>query len=330
MSRKIGKANRSLFDGFRSNMDETKRKESKAGDTESRTKTVLEHRNARISGVKERARQHTILMRVDPAKCRMWKRHNRRYDLLNEQNCSDLIEGFKAQGGQEFPAVVREIQGDDEHIYEVIAGARRHWTAGFLGEKFLIEVRNLADEEALRLSDIENRDRKDISDYERALDYKDAMKRYYKTQKLMARSLEVGEVWLSRYLYLAELPQEIVDVYASVTDLRESHARDLKPFLDKPSTRQKMITRAVELQGRGLSGPEVVKALIATVRVPTKKKNSLLREFKRPSGEKMLSVSRKGRVDLNIVVAGKSGASKEELLEAFSQALDDHYPDEAF
>jgi hypothetical protein len=60
--------------------------------------------------------------------------------------------------------------------YEVICGARRHWTVAWLRAnnyrqfRFLVEVRELSDEEAFRLSDIENRDREDISDYERAID----------------------------------------------------------------------------------------------------------------------------------------------------------------
>ncbi|MCI5042711.1 MAG: chromosome partitioning protein ParB, partial [Donghicola eburneus] len=43
---------------------------------------------------------------VDPARCKMWERHNRIYELLNEENCADLIEGIQQQGRQEFPAIV--------------------------------------------------------------------------------------------------------------------------------------------------------------------------------------------------------------------------------
>ena len=69
-------------------------------------------------------------------------------------------------------------------------------------------VANLTDEEAFRLSDIENRDREDISDYERATDYADALGRYYENrQNAMAERLEVSEAWLSRYLLLAKTPK---------------------------------------------------------------------------------------------------------------------------
>ncbi len=69
---------------------------------------------------------------VDPARCRMWAGHNRDYALLNEERCSDLIESIKAQGRQEMPAIVRRVSGEADYDFEVICGARRHWTISWL------------------------------------------------------------------------------------------------------------------------------------------------------------------------------------------------------
>ena len=68
---------------------------------------------------------------VDPTRCRMWDRHNRIYDLLTPENCADLIDGIQQQGKQEFPAVVRRVEGVDGIDFEVICGARpfRHLMA---------------------------------------------------------------------------------------------------------------------------------------------------------------------------------------------------------
>lgn len=97
--------------------------------------------------------------------------------------------------------------------FEVICGARRHFAVSWLRAnnypqfRYLVEERALTDEEAFRLADIENRDREDLSDYERAVDYAQALERYYGgRQKTMATRLEVSEAWLSRYLQLAKLP----------------------------------------------------------------------------------------------------------------------------
>src|SRR3546814_7614665 len=62
----------------------------------------------------------------------IWEHHNRDYSALNEDRCADLIETIVAQGKQEFPAIVRRVTGDPDHDYEVISGARRHWTVSWL------------------------------------------------------------------------------------------------------------------------------------------------------------------------------------------------------
>ena len=198
---------------------------------------------------------------VDPARCRMWDRHNRNYALLTPENCADLIEGIQQQGKQEFPAIVRRITGEDGVDYEVICGARRHYAVSWLREnnypqfKYLIEVRDLTDEEAFRLADIENRDRADISDYERACDYAAAVKLYYGgKQKDMAQRLQVSEAWLSRYLFLAKLPEEIVAAFPSSNDIKELHARTLKPFLAQPSARDALLERGQWLTSMRAAG----------------------------------------------------------------------------
>lgn len=195
----------------------------------------LKRRNALAESVQ---REEKVLRWVDPGRCAMWEHHNRAYDLLTENNCADLIDSLKAQGRQEFPAIVRKLPAGHAAEYEVICGARRHFAVSWLRANnypqflYLIEIRDLTDEEAFRLADIENRDRADLSDYERACDYLQALDRYYGgKQKAMASRLEVSEAWLSRYLYLARLPEALVRAWPQITDLRELHARRLRPML---------------------------------------------------------------------------------------------------
>ncbi|KAB2543076.1 chromosome partitioning protein ParB [Salipiger aestuarii] len=190
---------------------------------------------------------------IDPARCRMWTRHNREYALLTEDNCRDLIDGIRAQGRQEFPAIVRPVD-DTDYDYEVICGARRHFAVSWLRAhnytqfRYLIETRTLTDEEAFRLADIENRDREDISDYERAIDYADAVARYYGgKQKAMAERLEVSQPWLSRYLQLAKLPDVVIAAFANVREIRERNARELKPLLGDPETCDAVLDAAASL-----------------------------------------------------------------------------------
>src|SRR5262249_7295677 len=154
------------------------------------------------------------------------------------ENCADLIDSFKAEGRQNFAAIVRRIEGERDHDYEVICGARRLWAVTWMRAhdqpdfKFLVEPRELNDEEAFRIADLENRSRRDLSDYERASDYARAVDRYYEgNQQRMAERLEVSKSWLSRYLELARLPAEVVAAFASPHAIGISHAAALAPLL---------------------------------------------------------------------------------------------------
>lgn len=238
-----------IFDDVLSGLDATPEPGDRAGSRFLKRTTSI---GERLSGEIE----EKTLRWVDPARCIMWARHNRNYALLNEENCRDLIDGIRAQGRQEFPAIVRPVKGDRSCDYEVICGARRHFAITWLRQNaytqfnYLVEVRDLTDEEAFRLADIENREREDISDYERAIDYADACERYYGgKQKAMAARLEVSEPWLSRYLQLARLPFPVVQAFASVRDIRERHARDLKPLLADPETAKLVMHEANRIRG---------------------------------------------------------------------------------
>lgn len=191
---------------------------------------------------------------VDPRRCVMWAGHNRDYGLLTEERCRDLIDGIRAQGRQEFPAVVRPHTADPTKHYEVVCGARRHFAVSWLRDNgykqflYLVEVRDLSDEEAFRLADVENREREDISDLERARDYARALAEYYGgEQKRMAERLDVSPAWLSRYLALAKLPGEIVGAYADLADLRERHARALAPLMRADAGREAVLRAASAL-----------------------------------------------------------------------------------
>lgn len=223
---------------------------------------------------------------VDPARCRVWEGHNRDYAALSEETCADLIESFKAEGRQNFAAIVRRVEGDPDHDWEIICGARRHWSVSWMRAherpdfRFLIEPRELTDEEAFRLADLENRNRRDLSDYERARDYARAVERYYGgSQQQMAERLEVSKSWLSRYLELARLPAEVVAAFATPHAIGISHAAILAPLLRADDQRGRIIAEAgrlagerAELVARGESPPSpagILQRLTAAARTPT-------------------------------------------------------------
>lgn len=302
----MSKKHDAIFDDVLSDLDAPSQPQAREQARFLKRSTTI---NDRLSGELE----EKTLRWVDPSECRMWERHNRDYALLNEENCRDLIDGIKAQGRQEFAAVVRPID-DPDYKYEVICGARRHFAVSWLRAnnytqfKYLVEPREMSDEEAFRLADIENREREDISDYERAIDYADAIARYYGgKQKAMAERLEVSQPWLSRYLALASLPQQIVAAFPTIRDLKERHARDLKPLLARPATADPVLTQAARIEAQQQSarngrGPfvdplDVVKQLRQAAEAPKVKPPRKADEtsYRRSVGEKGITARKKGR-----------------------------------
>ncbi|MEM1381215.1 MAG: ParB/RepB/Spo0J family partition protein [Pseudomonadota bacterium] len=195
------------------------------------------------------------LRMVDPKTCRMWEKHNRIYDLLDSENCADLIGSIRAQGKQEIAAVVRRLKDDPEGFdYEVISGARRHFAISYLREEenrkelfYLVEVRDLEDEEAFRFADLENRGRQDISDYERGREYLKALGDYYGgNMTRMAERMEVSKALLSSYISIAKLPREVLDAYGDPREIAVRHGQQLSPLL-KGTTRPIVLERAAEI-----------------------------------------------------------------------------------
>jgi ParB family transcriptional regulator, chromosome partitioning protein len=278
---------------------------------------------------------------VDPARCRMWTHHNRRYDLLSPTACAELMEGIRSQGGQEFPAIVRRVKDDPNFDYEVICGARRHWVVSYLRTvehrdiKFLVEERELNDEAAFRLADIENRARQDLSDYERALDYLHALDAYYGgVSRRMAERLEMSAAWLSRFLDLAKLPQGIVAAFGDVRLLRGNHARELKPYLERNDQRARMLSEAHELARKQTASQAAGYAFMEPAKVVAALK-AAAEGPKAPAGEKpepelvtsptsnapLFTSVLKGRNRLVLELKLDSSASDDEFVEAFRQEL---------
>lgn len=290
---------------------------------------------------------------IDPSRCRIWSRHNRDYSALNENRCNDLIESIVAQGRQEVPAIVRRLSDDPDYDFEVICGARRHWAVTWLRAnnhpeiRYLVEIRDLTDEQAFRVSDLENRARVDLSDLERARDYLKALDLYYAgRQKDMARRLNQSEAWLSRYLDLARFPSDLIQAFADPFELKISHVGQLKPVLKAEDSRALVLGEARRLAEQRAVGdeqcpvtvPETIRTLLAAVNVQTvprvkqpsvkapKKSGMDVVIVRSPSGVPLLRVDGKERRGVSLTLMSKGGGTRAEAEEALKDILDQHWP----
>lgn len=190
-----------------------------------RRSTLLERETALSRVASGEVRQVTEL-RLDPARCKIWPGNGRAYSELSENRCRDLIDSLIAEGGQKVPAIVRRLKDDPEADYEVLAGTRRHWSVSWLRAHsypdmmFVAQVVDLNDEAAFRFADIENRARADLSDLERARNYRWALDAHYGgIQARMAERLMLSKGWLSKLLTMATLPDEIIGAFADPTSI---------------------------------------------------------------------------------------------------------------
>jgi len=270
---------------------------------------------------------------VDPAKCRPWRMHNRDLDHLNEDSCRDLIDSFLSAKKQRIPAIVRRLKGDPEFEFEIVAGVRRWWTVKWLRTHhhpefdYLVTIQSVTDEEAFRISDVENRSRKDISDWERAKEYAIALAEFYdSSQTQMAFHLNLSKSWLSRLLDVARLPDELVAAFSDTHDITVRVARDIKPLVGDPDGLAKMKEEAKRLiearqkEGLKLSGPEVAKRLVTATLAPTIK-STFENELRSKSGEVLLRYTKGRGGALTIKLPGKAGAGRAELLKAIESLL---------
>lgn len=280
-------------------------------------------------------RQVTQLL-LDPARVRVWPGNARSYAHLSEESCRELIDSIIAEGGQKVPAVVRRIEGDPDHDYEVIAGTRRHWSISWLRAhsypdmKFVAQVAVLDDEAAFRLADLENRARKDVSDLERARNYAAALKSHYGNHlSRMAERLKLSKGWLSKMLKVANLPDTVIAAFASPADVQLKPGYTLAQALDNKAAAPAILAKARALakdqkvrrdHALGLWGPaDVVRQLLAAGQEAQAAPEPWA--WRTAHGRTGLTIQSANRQGVTIRLHAGSGADVDQLADALRQAL---------
>jgi ParB family chromosome partitioning protein len=277
----------------------------------------------------------TMQFLVDPARVRIWSGNARVYGDLNADNCADLITSIAHEGMQKVAAIVRPVFDDALYEYEVIAGARRHFAVSFLRAttmpslRFLVQVEILDDEAAFRLSDLENRARKDVSDMERARNYAAALDDHYDghlTQ--MAKRLALSKSWLSKMVRVASLPDPIIAAFGSPAELHLTPAYGLSQKLEGPRGRAILAT-AVQIariqaarraDGQALyPAGEVLRQLNDAAREPAAETEA---ELRGPTGRLAMSVASATRDALTLRLHAGSGATPRAIADAVKTAID--------
>jgi len=209
------------------------------------------------------------IISANPFRCRVWDLHDRLEHLIVEDTCRDEINSF-SKHGQLIAALGRPLSGDPHHDIELICGARRLFVARHLNIELLVDLRELTDQDAIIAMDMENRQRQDISPYERGVSFARCLRAgHFESQDHLARAIRISQSQVSRLLALGRLPSVIVNAFASPADIRETWGGDLSGALQDPARRDATIARARALAAIAPRPPaiEVYQQLLAaTVR----------------------------------------------------------------
>lgn len=306
---------------------------------QSRQASAIRTRENAIESVLGGGTKEVTQRLVDPATCRPWRRANRIYEHLTPENCADLIDTI-AIDGQRIPAIVRRLPASEQQDYEIIAGARRHYAVTYLREergredvRYLVEPHQLTDEEAFRISDYENRSRRDISEYERGRDYASALAEFYDGNvSRMAEGIGQPRSTLKLYLSLAGLPDQVLNAYPSPTEIPVRHAQKLGPALRDTTKADVVLSAASELaaeqdaaragEGAFVPAPMVLKRLteLTTTGTPTRKKVRS-RIVSGTNGNPLFSV-RETAASMELRFNVPTGSERDALLESIRQALE--------
>lgn len=233
----------------------------------------------RLEGFTEAARMvKRPTIRLKPAECSIWPGNARDYGQLTEIRLRSLIDSIQAENGNRIPVVVRRTpQGPCQ--YELVIGTRRHWAVSWLNAhhypdiELVAIIEDLDDEAAFRLADIENREREDISDLERGMNYRAAVDAYYDgVQARLADRVKLSKSMLARYIGLTDIPDTVISAFNSPMDLQVRHGDKLLPVLRNPALRGRVEDAARQIAAEQsfrqsgdeepISGAEVVARLI--------------------------------------------------------------------
>ncbi|HUD27950.1 MAG TPA: ParB/RepB/Spo0J family partition protein [Novosphingobium sp.] len=192
-----------------------------------------------------------VAISIRPGDCSVWDGNPRDVPGLSADSCRSLIESIAQEDGNRIPVLVRHNPPGSELPYELLVGSRRRFSVNWLNHNGRPEIRlsamvvDLSDEEAFRLADIENRERQDITELDRARSYQGAVDRFYGgVQSRMAEALNLSNSQLSRLLSMAQMPDEVVDAFATREELRVRHSEVLTPLLRRPEQRDRVLAAA--------------------------------------------------------------------------------------
>lgn len=264
-----------------------------------------------------------VIHRADPKRCRPWKYADRDKLWFNEDNCSDLIYGFKT-AGQEMPALARRIVGEPDFDFEIIWGNRRRWTAEFLAMPLELEITTDDDATCWARMDSENDDKEDISLFEKARSQKKAIDDgLFASGRQLAEARNIGQTVLADNLKAAEMDStSIMDLFTDIREIPIKPAAKLMRLWGKDENHQGAIlakAQSIRVSSEKMKPAKIIKLLIEST--SDKLAGPAPKDYADQNGKVRVKASaNNGSLTLKI---DKNGISKRDLKKIINDACAD-------
>jgi ParB family chromosome partitioning protein len=259
------------------------------------------------------------LISISPLRCRVWNLHPRLEEHLTEESCRDEIESFEKHG-QQIAVLGRRLHSNPDYDVELIYGARRLFVARHLNVPLLVELRDVSDRDGIVAMEIENRQRADMTPYERGVACDRWLRdRYFQSQSDLASALQISPAQLSRLLKLARLPQPVLAAFRTPTEICEAWGDRLAALFTDSRTRNRLLDAAREIaaaQPRP-EAAEVFRQLCAACKAPRNARTSE-RIVRDEGGDELFRVKQQRGV---VVFSILRGLLSRELLHEIERTL---------
>lgn len=293
------------------------------------------------SEITEKKENSLYIDDLEPTLCQIWHRQSRYFNLLDEQQCSDLISDFKTHIGQKIPIVIREIPKDinKEHMnihYEVVAGSRRLWSALYIvkhfNNKFRLKaiIKKLDDKQAAIECEKEN-DREELSAFERGMYYFRLLDQgVFDHHRQLAESLNIPKTSLHELLEFGKLNQSIVETFCDPREIKKSWAKSINQFFANDISRKSILKKAEEISQSEQKHTSqktfnlLQKAGRTAVEIPSSKFETLSKEIKDPKTKRVAIKMERTRTNkIRVSIDNKISMNKQDILKALEGFLDD-------
>lgn len=226
---------------------------------------------------------------IDPTRCRPWSLHNRDAVWLTPENCADLIDSIRRDGQLDL-GLVRPLQDDPDHDYEIIYGVRRWYSVSQLPRTlFKARITDADDKACTLLMHVENEQARDISALEKGRSYRLMLdKAIYSTAAELSRELGITRAYVSmvtKAIEILDVPKLSAVLAPHIREISYKDAKELATLIEKPRARERAETVAIELGQADIGDPKVMmrKLLVAAAgaKEPARKSKPAVSLFKK-------------------------------------------------